>query len=155
MLHDVPSSTCACAILIVTGCSSVSTGNSALSVVSALILLTARVTRRFRLSVGITGVPRSSIASCAGSLVFFSSRRRHTRCALVTGVQTCALPIYLLVQPGNAVDAVVVVEADVLAAAVLVVEEEIDVALRLAAEIDVGQPDAVSHVLDHSIFPFA
>src|SRR3546814_12508232 len=26
---------------------------------------------------------------------FFSSSRRHTRCALVTGVQTCALPIYL------------------------------------------------------------
>src|SRR3546814_14320251 len=25
-------------------------------------------------------------------LFFFSSRRRHTRCALVTGVQTCALP---------------------------------------------------------------
>src|SRR3546814_17401715 len=30
---------------------------------------------------------------------FFSSRRRHTRCALVTGVQTCALPIYLIVPP--------------------------------------------------------
>src|SRR3546814_9519012 len=29
-------------------------------------------------------------------LFFFSSRRRHTRCALVTGVQTCALPIWLL-----------------------------------------------------------
>src|SRR3546814_17737182 len=30
----------------------------------------------------------------AGCVVFFfSSRRRHTRCALVTGVQTCALPI--------------------------------------------------------------
>src|SRR3546814_5560047 len=28
-------------------------------------------------------------------LFFFSSRRRHTRCALVTGVQTCALPIYV------------------------------------------------------------
>src|SRR3546814_6722480 len=28
-----------------------------------------------------------------GLLFFFSSRRRHTRCALVTGVQTCALPI--------------------------------------------------------------
>src|SRR3546814_19925868 len=28
---------------------------------------------------------------------FFSSRRRHTRCALVTGVQTCALPIWMLV----------------------------------------------------------
>src|SRR3546814_6807698 len=36
---------------------------------------------------------------CVFLLVFFffcfSSRRRHTRCALVTGVQTCALPIYL------------------------------------------------------------
>src|SRR3546814_3357454 len=29
----------------------------------------------------------------------FSSRRRHTRCALVTGVQTCALPICSTVQP--------------------------------------------------------
>src|SRR3546814_6641996 len=28
-----------------------------------------------------------------GCRFFFSSRRRHTRCALVTGVQTCALPI--------------------------------------------------------------
>src|SRR3546814_4607360 len=27
-------------------------------------------------------------------LCFFASRRRHTRCALVTGVQTCALPIF-------------------------------------------------------------
>src|SRR3546814_9503478 len=27
-------------------------------------------------------------------VLFFSSRRRHTRCALVTGVQTCALPIF-------------------------------------------------------------
>src|SRR3546814_5569634 len=31
---------------------------------------------------------------------FFSSRRRHTRCALVTGVQTCALPICLLLATG-------------------------------------------------------
>src|SRR3546814_8923252 len=30
------------------------------------------------------------------SCFFFSSRIRHTRCALVTGVQTCALPIYRL-----------------------------------------------------------
>src|SRR3546814_9057789 len=29
-------------------------------------------------------------------IFFFSSRRRHTRCALVTGVQTCALPICAL-----------------------------------------------------------
>src|SRR3546814_2207881 len=31
---------------------------------------------------------------CIFLCFFFSSRRRHTRCALVTGVQTCALPIY-------------------------------------------------------------
>src|SRR3546814_9032091 len=30
---------------------------------------------------------------CVCLFFFFSSRRRHTRCALVTGVQTCALPI--------------------------------------------------------------
>src|SRR3546814_9528324 len=46
---------------------------------------------------------------------FFSSRRRHTRCALVTGVQTCALPIcgltpeqwdaFLLMYQGNVDDA--------------------------------------------------
>src|SRR3546814_986399 len=38
------------------------------------------------------------LAECYCSVVcvvfFFSSRRRHTRCALVTGVQTCALPIF-------------------------------------------------------------
>src|SRR3546814_5557067 len=34
-------------------------------------------------------------------LFFFSSRRRHTRCALVTGVQTCALPIYSTPRSGS------------------------------------------------------
>src|SRR3546814_14878911 len=34
-----------------------------------------------------------TICLCVVRLFFFSSRRRHTRCALVTGVQTCALPI--------------------------------------------------------------
>src|SRR3546814_5257349 len=34
------------------------------------------------------------VLCCDVFLFFFSSRRRHTRCALVTGVQTCALPIY-------------------------------------------------------------
>src|SRR3546814_9271594 len=33
---------------------------------------------------------------CLLFVFFFSSRRRHTRCALVTGVQTCALPIYFI-----------------------------------------------------------
>src|SRR3546814_1174599 len=32
---------------------------------------------------------------------FFSSRRRHTRCALVTGVQTCALPISSMDRDGT------------------------------------------------------
>src|SRR3546814_10165922 len=41
---------------------------------------------------------------------FFSSRRRHTRCALVTGVQTCALPIYRPVGPP--VDFVTGLQAD-------------------------------------------
>src|SRR3546814_9808864 len=36
---------------------------------------------------------------CALCLCFFSSRRRHTRWALVTGVQTCALPIYFPIVP--------------------------------------------------------
>src|SRR3546814_3062929 len=43
-------------------------------------------------SVGVSGV-----IVC---LFFFSSRRRHTRCALVTGVQTCALPIWLISATG-------------------------------------------------------
>src|SRR3546814_3017561 len=33
---------------------------------------------------------------------FFSSRKRHTRCALVTGVQTCALPISVIETWGSA-----------------------------------------------------
>src|SRR3546814_4528424 len=34
-----------------------------------------------------------STSGCFMLLFFFSRRRRHTSCALVTGVQTCALPI--------------------------------------------------------------
>src|SRR3546814_1362058 len=40
------------------------------------------------------------------SIFFVSSRRRHTRCALVTGVQTCALPIY----PNQKATAIIVAE---------------------------------------------
>jgi len=39
----------------------------------------------------------SRIAILAGDSFFFSSRRRHTRFRNVTGVQTCALPICVLV----------------------------------------------------------
>src|SRR3546814_5394869 len=37
---------------------------------------------------------------------FFSSRRRHTRGALVTGVQTCALPIFFSLFVGIALTAI-------------------------------------------------
>src|SRR3546814_3746061 len=41
----------------------------------------------------VRGVLTCCFAKYLGVFVF-SSRRRHTSCALVTGVQTCALPIY-------------------------------------------------------------
>src|SRR3546814_18375165 len=52
-------------------------------------------------------------------IFFFSSRRRHTRCALVTGVQTCALPIFLalgffLLFARNTEDAIGNADVDVL-----------------------------------------
>src|SRR3546814_6008142 len=42
---------------------------------------------------------------CVGVVVFFASRRLHTRCALVTGVQTCALPILPIRLPSSATTA--------------------------------------------------
>src|SRR3546814_10708967 len=59
-------------------------------------------------------------------MFFFSSRRRHTRCALVTGVQTCALPIYRF--PSVAV----------IQQFLLVVEEFL---VRLAGELEVRPQD--------------
>src|SRR3546814_9138796 len=53
-------------------------------------------------------------------ICFFLSRRRHTRCALVTGVQTCALPICLVHREGETGEGIglgagAVVEVDVAA----------------------------------------
>src|SRR3546814_1590393 len=42
-------------------------------------------------------INRTACSSAFSIIFFFSSRRRHTRCALVTGVQTCALPIWIKV----------------------------------------------------------
>src|SRR3546814_2762294 len=53
-----------------------------------MCLLLSAVVHVYDYVIGVS-VFRSSRWLC----VFFSSRRRHTRCALVTGVQTCALPI--------------------------------------------------------------
>src|SRR3546814_8037275 len=41
------------------------------------------------------------LVGCLRFVFFFSSRRRHTRCALVTGVQTCALPIFEPIVQGS------------------------------------------------------
>src|SRR3546814_9594703 len=43
--------------------------------------------------VGMDCIEYSGILVCV--CLFFSCRRRHTMCALVTGVQTCALPIFV------------------------------------------------------------
>src|SRR3546814_357760 len=48
-------------------------------------------------------------------LFLFSSRRRHTRCALVTGVQTCALPISVPVDRGVLIKGIGHVDDQVLA----------------------------------------
>src|SRR3546814_7448408 len=55
----------------------------------------------FSLTVDVCCLDASCFLFCTVyCLFFFSSRRRHTRCALVTGVQTCALPISTYVGQG-------------------------------------------------------
>src|SRR3546814_3217486 len=44
---------------------------------------------------------------------FLSSRRRHTRCALVTGVQTCALPICKARERGHVLEGLAVALANI------------------------------------------
>src|SRR3546814_7657298 len=63
---------------------------------------------------------------------FFSSRRRHTRCALVTGVQTCALPI------SEFLDAWPAISVQVLATnrRVDLIREGVDLALRVRTRLD-------------------
>src|SRR3546814_13632342 len=74
---------------------------------------------------------------------FFSSRRRHTSCALVTGVQTCALPIYDLHQrrgAGRPLLAEVVADAQV-GVLVLAADRRVRIAVQgLALDASGGQP---------------
>src|SRR3546814_4820932 len=74
------------------------------------------------------------LMSYSATFFFFSSRRRHTRCALVTGVQTCALPIFRFAVEPDFGDAFV---------AVLIGIEEIDVD-PMALDIALDNPDALS-----------
>src|SRR3546814_2105369 len=57
-------------------------------------------------------------------LLFFSSRRRHTSGSLVTGVQTCALPIYRGEEAGAFVAAALLGDAELEASAVVVTGAE-------------------------------
>src|SRR3546814_3287957 len=47
-------------------------------------------------AIGVGVYVLTSVRMWGCCVFFFSSRRRHTRCALVTGVQTCALPIFVV-----------------------------------------------------------
>src|SRR3546814_3623509 len=65
----------------------------------------------------------------------FSSRRRHTRCALVTGVQTCALPISAAHDPAQRVSR----RLDPVAVAVAAINQRRDIGERGADRVDTGQ----------------
>src|SRR6059058_6375378 len=52
--------------------------------------------RRMLIGYGISVVLGLVLGLGIASSIFFSSRRRHTICRYVTGVQTCALPISVI-----------------------------------------------------------
>src|SRR3546814_6257949 len=83
-------------------------------------------------------------------LFFFSSRRRHTRCALVTGVQTCALPISLGAGDDEGVRRDLLAEA--VAAVALGQEGAVEEAAGLQHALDLGNGPghhAAVAVVDH------
>src|SRR3546814_2288727 len=75
-------------------------------------------------------------------LFFFSSRRRHTRCALVTGVQTCALPIFARRY------ALWLAGVLVLLVAVIVLAETIELLRRSAGRPEIGFGLVIQMALD-------
>src|SRR3546814_8776795 len=79
---------------------------------------------------------------------FFSSRRRHTRCALVTGVQTCALPISIdgcVVAPGDIVagddDGVVFIPPDLAESVAAASRKKMQAEAEVLAGIAKGEYD--------------
>src|SRR3546814_8769685 len=75
---------------------------------------------------------------------FFSSRRRHTRCALVTGVQTCALPIYFASLPNKGVG---------LARLEFIINRQIGIHPQALLELD-KQPAELRRIIDPMIAPY-
>src|SRR3546814_14773809 len=88
-----------------------------------------------------------------GELIFFfSSRRRHTRCALGTGVQTCALPIwgmFAFTKSGKFGRAVKKALADK-----VITDDELAEIDRLQAELGLSEEKAKS-VLRKQVLPLA
>src|SRR3546814_1329947 len=74
---------------------------------------------------------------------FFSSRRRHTRCALVTGVQTCALPISAAL-PEKLKETAYALALDVAAADGAVSQEELRMLEMLRHRLAVGRLPAAA-----------
>src|SRR3546814_1300642 len=74
---------------------------------------------------------------------FFSSRSRHTRCALVTGVQTCALPIYSKIGGLHRSDLVILAGRPAMGKTALATNMAFSAAMRLIRDrqdgIDEGQ----------------
>src|SRR3546814_8362905 len=74
---------------------------------------------------------------------FFSSRRRHTRCALVTGVQTCALLIFVILTLIAALEVSLLIRKDLAEdehARISVTKKEFDDAMnRVQARVDAVQ----------------
>src|SRR3546814_8602511 len=83
-------------------------------------------------------------------MCFVSSRRRHTRCALVTGVQTCALPIYMLPRVLAAFRA----EHPCVELALQVENTQAIEDKLIAGEIDIGFAEGIirSDILDYQVF---
>src|SRR3546814_5319858 len=80
----------------------------------------------------------------------FSSRRRHTRCALVTGVQTCALPIY-----AGTPDDPLVIRIETEAATVLMYPNPFSSLINIEGEIhggDATQTSNTSHRVQLKVY---
>ena len=82
---------------------------------------------------------------CFVGCFFFSSRRRHTRCADVTGVQTCALPISPLVE--------VVVPPELLDEVDVELDVDVDVEEELDPEVEVDEDELVLLVISPDVVP--
>src|SRR3546814_6856500 len=71
---------------------------------------------------------------------FFSSRRRHTRCALVTGVQTCALPIFAAAAAEAGAEVLLIAGPVPLPTPPGVIRVDVETAVEMAAEVEAGLP---------------